>query len=88
MASQLNIKNNKEIICAEVAGGIYTSSQLQLISELAADDIVVRATENQRLALIVNKDELESVVKRLEEAAISWKIIIQVFINQFVILVI
>ena len=71
MASQLNVKNNKEIICAEVAGGIYTSRQLQLISELAADDIVVRATENQRLALIVNKDELDSVVKRLEEAAIS-----------------
>ena len=31
----------------------------------------MRATENQRLALIINKDEAEAVVKRLEEVAIS-----------------
>ena len=63
MTSQQNIKNGKQIICAEVAGGIYTSEQLQLISQLATNDIAVRATKDQRLALIVDAEEICSHYK-------------------------
>ena len=73
MTSQQNIKNGKQIICAEVAGGIYTSEQLQLISQLATNDIVVRATEDQRLALIVDAEETSAVITKLEEVGISYR---------------
>ena len=88
MASQSNVKNNKEIICAEVAGGIYTSQQLQLISELAAEDIIVKATENQRLALVVSARNRAQLLKDSKKSQFLQDIIVRVYINQSVILVI
>ena len=71
MTSQLNIKNGKQILCRG-CGGIYTSEQLQLISELA-NDIIVRATEDQRLALVVDKDEVDSIINQFEKVGISYR---------------
>ena len=66
MTRQFNLKNQAVVIIPEVDGGIYSPSQLKKIAFLGEQDcLMIKATEDQRLALVVKADKVSSVTTEL-----------------------
>lgn len=72
MSQIYKLKNGTLFVIAEAPGGIYNSTQLKKISELASNDLaIVKATEDQRIGLFVNEQEYDSVVGELESVGLG-----------------
>jgi hypothetical protein len=72
MTRQFNLKNQAVVIIPEVDGGIYSPSQLKKIASLGEQDcLMIKATEDQRLALVVKADKVSSVTTELQTLGMS-----------------
>jgi dissimilatory sulfite reductase (desulfoviridin) alpha/beta subunit len=72
MTRQFNLKNQAVVIIPEVDGGIYSPSQLKKIALLGEQDcLMIKATEDQRLALVVKADKVSSVTTELQTLGMS-----------------
>ena len=59
MSELFKLKNGTVLVSTEAPGGIYNSAQLKKIAELCSKELaIVKATEDQRLALFVKEAEL------------------------------
>lgn len=67
MSQLFKLKNGTVLLSTEAPGGVYNSGQLKKIAELCSKELaVVKATEDQRLALFVKESEVEKVVAQLQ----------------------
>ncbi len=67
MTSPIKLRNGKLLLSTEAPGGIYNAAQLKQIAQLCEGDVsLVRATEDQRLALIVESTQVASVTETLQ----------------------
>lgn len=67
MANQHELKNGLLLVLAESAGGIYNGEQLKKVCEVAQDDsVILKITEDQRLAFMLEPSRLDSVKASLE----------------------
>jgi dissimilatory sulfite reductase (desulfoviridin) alpha/beta subunit len=67
MTRQFNLNNQAVVIIPEVDGGVYSPSQLKKIAALGEQDcLMIKATEDQRLALVVKADKVSSVTSELQ----------------------
>lgn len=67
-----NLKNGMILLSTEVSAGLYNSLQLKKISELCDGDMaVVKATEDQRLALFVPEKEIDRIASQLKEVGLG-----------------
>lgn len=72
MTRQFNLKNQAVVIIPEVDGGIYSPSQLKKIAFLGEQDcLMIKATEDQRLALVVKAEKVSSVTTELQTLGMS-----------------
>lgn len=61
------MQNNHVLILAEVSAGIYNHLQLKCLSNLAKTKLaLIKATEDQRLALVIDKDKFDEVSNILD----------------------
>lgn len=61
------LKNGSILLSTEAPGGIYNSMQLKEIASLCEEDMaIVKATEDQRLALFVPEEKAGSIAERLQ----------------------
>jgi dissimilatory sulfite reductase (desulfoviridin) alpha/beta subunit len=62
------------LLSTEAPGGIYNSGQLKKIAELCSKELaIVKATEDQRLALFVKESEVENVAKQLRAIGLGFR---------------
>ena len=67
MARAFNLKNGTILLSTEAPGGLYNAAQLKAIASLCDDDVaIVKATEDQRIALFVKEGEAEKVAAELK----------------------
>lgn len=67
MTRPFNLNNQAVVIIPEVDGGVYSPSQLKKIAALGEQDcLMIKATEDQRLALVVKADKVSSVTSELQ----------------------
>ncbi len=67
MTRQFNLKNQAIVIIPEVDGGVYSPSQLKKIATIGEQDcLMIKATEDQRLALVVKAEKVSSVTSELQ----------------------
>ncbi len=72
MGSSFKLKNGSILLSTEAPGGIYNASQLKKIAALCdGDAVVVKATEDQRLALLVNPAMASSVADELKSIGLG-----------------
>ena len=74
MADSFKLKNGSIFLSTEAPGGIYNSTQLKKIAELCSQDLaIVKATEDQRLALFVKEDEADTIAQELEAVGLGFR---------------
>jgi dissimilatory sulfite reductase (desulfoviridin) alpha/beta subunit len=72
MGSAFKLTNGSILISTEAPGGLYNAAQLKKIAALCdSDAAVVRATEDQRIALFVHEDQATNVVKELRSVGLG-----------------
>lgn len=72
MSNTFKLRNGRILLSTEAPGGIYNSSQLKKIAALCdGDSVTVKATEDQRLALIVNPDKAAFVASELKSMGLG-----------------
>lgn len=72
MGKQFSLRNGNLLLSTEAPGGIYSSSQLKRIAALCDEEsVIVRATEDQRLALFVPEDRAPAVAKELKQLGLG-----------------
>ena len=66
MGELFKLKNGTVLLSTEAPGGVYNSAQLKKIADLCSKELaVVKATEDQRLALFVKESEVDRVIEQL-----------------------
>jgi dissimilatory sulfite reductase (desulfoviridin) alpha/beta subunit len=74
MSQLFRLKNGTVLLSTEAPGGIYNSGQLKKIAELCSKELaIVKATEDQRLALFVKESEVEKVAKELRAMGLGFR---------------
>ncbi|MCX6130986.1 MAG: hypothetical protein NTX25_18250, partial [Proteobacteria bacterium] len=74
MSQLFRLKNGTVLLSTEAPGGIYNSSQLKKIAELCSKELaIVKATEDQRLALFVKESEVKEVVQQLSAIGLGFR---------------
>jgi dissimilatory sulfite reductase (desulfoviridin) alpha/beta subunit len=74
MSQLFRLKNGTVLLSTEAPGGIYNSSQLKKIAELCSKELaIVKATEDQRLALFVKESEVERIAKELRAMGLGFR---------------
>ena len=74
MSELFKLKNGTVLVSTEAPGGIYNSAQLKKIADLCSKELaIVKATEDQRLALFVKEDELERVISELKTTGLGFR---------------
>lgn len=72
MATPFKLRNGMLLLSTEAPGGIYNSTQLKKIAQLCdGDAALVKATEDQRLALFVPPAKLKTVTAELAAVGIG-----------------
>ena len=72
MSKDFILKNGSIVLSTEAAGGIYNSSQLKKIATLCdTESAIVKATEDQRLALIVKPEKAGLITSELRQLGLS-----------------
>ncbi len=72
MSAPFKLKNGSLALLAEVPGGLYNAAHLKKIAALADQhSIIIKATEDQRLALFVVPDEAEVVTRDLASTGLT-----------------
>lgn len=67
MSHTFKLRNGRLLISTEAPGGIYNASQLKRIASLCdGDSVMVKATEDQRLALIVDPEKASMIANELK----------------------
>lgn len=66
MGTPFNLKNGSIAISAEVPGGLYNSAHLKKLAAISEQNsVIMKATEDQRIALFVVPEQAESVAREL-----------------------
>lgn len=74
MSQLFRLKNGTVLLSTEAPGGIYNSGQLKKIAELCSKELaIVKATEDQRLALFVKESEVENVARQLRAMGLGFR---------------
>lgn len=74
MSELFKLKNGTVLVSTEAPGGIYNSAQLKKIADLCSKELaIVKATEDQRLALFVKETELDRVVTELKATGLGFR---------------
>jgi len=74
MSQLFRLKNGTVLLSTEAPGGIYNSSQLKKIAELCSKELaIVKATEDQRLALFVKESEVDHVAQQLRAIGLGFR---------------
>ncbi|MBC7530632.1 MAG: hypothetical protein H7318_03575 [Oligoflexus sp.] len=74
MSELFKLKNGTVLISTEAPGGIYNSAQLKKIAELCSKELaIVKATEDQRLALFVKESEIERITTELKATGLGFR---------------
>lgn len=74
MSELFKLKNGTVLISTEAPGGIYNSAQLKKIAELCSKELaIVKATEDQRLALFVKESEIERITSELKATGLGFR---------------
>ncbi len=74
MSQLFKLKNGTVLLSTEVPGGVYNSVQLKKIAELCSRELaVVKATEDQRLALFVKESEVQQVAQQLRSIGLGFR---------------
>lgn len=74
MSELFKLKNGTVLVSTEAPGGIYNSAQLKKIADLCSKELaIVKATEDQRLALFVKESELDHVVSELKATGLGFR---------------
>ncbi len=74
MSQLFKLKNGTVLLSTEVPGGVYNSVQLKKIAELCSKELaVVKATEDQRLALFVKESEVQHVAQQLRSIGLGFR---------------
>lgn len=72
MSNTFKLRNGRILLSTEAPGGIYNSSQLKKIAALCdGDSVTVKATEDQRLALIVHPEKAAFVASELKSMGLG-----------------
>lgn len=72
MTEGFKLNNGTILLSTEAPGGVYNSLQLKKIAALADQEAaVVKATEDQRLAIFVEAEKAPEVIKELEEIGLG-----------------
>lgn len=72
MGSPFNLRNGSMLLSTEAPGGVYNSSQLKKIASLSESNAaIIRATEDQRIALIVPADKVATIAKDLKSTGLG-----------------
>jgi hypothetical protein len=67
MGSPFKLRNGRLFLVTEAPGGIYNSSQLKMIANLCEEDAaIIKATEDQRIAIFIEEDKVEKTAKALQ----------------------
>ncbi len=74
MSELFKLKNGTVLVSTEAPGGIYNSAQLKKIADLCSKELaIVKATEDQRLALFVKESELDRVIGELKATGLGFR---------------
>lgn len=74
MGDLFKLKNGTVLVSTEAPGGIYNAAQLKKIAELCSKELaIVKATEDQRLALFVKESEVAQVVQQLKAIGLGFR---------------
>jgi dissimilatory sulfite reductase (desulfoviridin) alpha/beta subunit len=72
MTKEFNLNNGSVVLIAEIDGGVYSASHLKKIASLCESSAhMVKATEDQRLALIVKPDQVNHVTSELQSIGLD-----------------
>lgn len=72
MATPFKLRNGMLLLSTEAPGGIYNAAQLKKIAQLCdGDAAIVKATEDQRLALFVAPDKAKQVAAELRATGLG-----------------
>jgi hypothetical protein len=72
MGKAFTLRNGLILLSTEAPGGIYNSAQLKKVSALCDENTaIVKATEDQRLALFVKPEHAEKVKKELQSVGLG-----------------
>jgi hypothetical protein len=72
MGKAFKLRNGMLLLSTEAPGGIYNSAQLKKIAALAdGESAIVKATEDQRLALLVKPDMVKKVATELKAVGLG-----------------
>ena len=72
MEKVFKLRNGAIALCAEAPGGIYNAAQLKAIASICEGQAaLVRSTEDQRITLFVQEEQLADVISRLNAAGLS-----------------
>jgi len=72
MSQEFKLTNGKILLSTEAPGGIYNSAQLKKIASICEKDgAIVKATEDQRIALFVPEENLAAVTKELKSIGLG-----------------
>jgi len=72
MSKDFILKNGSIVLSTEAAGGIYNASQLKKIATICDNEsAIVKATEDQRLALIVKPEKVGLITSELRNLGLS-----------------
>jgi dissimilatory sulfite reductase (desulfoviridin) alpha/beta subunit len=72
MTKEFNLNNGSIVLIAEIDGGVYSASHLKKIAHLCESVAqMVKATEDQRLALMVKADQVAHVTSELKSIGLE-----------------
>jgi len=72
MGTPFNLKNGSVALSADVPGGLYNSAHLKKLAALSEQhSVIMKATEDHRMALFVAPDQLESITRELASGGLT-----------------
>ncbi len=72
MSAGFKLKNGALLLSTEAPGGIYNAEQLRQVAKISEDGaLIVKVTEDQRLAVVVAKGDLDRVSKDLSNVGLG-----------------
>lgn len=72
MSEAFHLKNGTVLLSTEAPGGLYNAEQLKKIASLCDDDMaIVRATEDQRIALFVKEEKAQAIKEELTQIGLG-----------------
>jgi dissimilatory sulfite reductase (desulfoviridin) alpha/beta subunit len=72
MSAGFKLKNGALLLSTEAPGGIYNAEQLRQVAKISEDGaLIVKVTEDQRLAVVVAKGDVEKVSKDLSHVGLG-----------------